>query len=348
MKNRESNIELLRILSAMAVVILHFNFFPQGGGAVENTSGVANYVLNFGECICACAVNVFIMISGYFSSTNNSVKTGKLFQILLQTMVFQEVFAIIYSFENGIWSVRRLVGALIPANYYVILYIVLMLISPYLNHVINNISKNNKTNIQFLAVVFCLFSIYPTLVDVLAGVLGDPLNGLSSIGYSGSGSGYTIINFILVYIVGTEIRIMDLPNKMSRQKVVILLSATMLALYVWHIAQPGTALMYSNPLLIFEGALFVILFCGINIRSAWINNFAKAAFTCYLVHLSLLRYFDFKILQNKNIMMILLIVVVLVSVIYLISCAAYLIWNFITKNFLYKIESCLPIIKFNY
>ena len=76
MKNeidRESNIELLRILLGFEVIILHFNYYPGGGGAVELTAGFTQTILVFLETLCICAINVFLLISGYFG-----VKTEKI------------------------------------------------------------------------------------------------------------------------------------------------------------------------------------------------------------------------------------------------------------------------------
>lgn len=66
---RQSNIELLRILASMAVIILHY-ITPNAGGAlqyVRNTGGGINEaILRLLESLLANAVNLFMMISGYF------------------------------------------------------------------------------------------------------------------------------------------------------------------------------------------------------------------------------------------------------------------------------------------
>lgn len=68
---RNSSIELLCILLGFAVIILHFNYYP--GGAVELTAGFTQTILVFLEILCICAVNTFILISGYYG-----VKTAKI------------------------------------------------------------------------------------------------------------------------------------------------------------------------------------------------------------------------------------------------------------------------------
>lgn len=65
--SRDSSIELLRIISACAVIILHYN--GGAGKALAYSSGTSHDILIFLECLSVCAVDVFIMISGYFLCT---------------------------------------------------------------------------------------------------------------------------------------------------------------------------------------------------------------------------------------------------------------------------------------
>ncbi len=74
--NRQSNFELLRFLAGIAVIILHFNYLPGGGGALECSTGIYYYVFLVLECICITAVNVFILITGYFNYDKNVIKVG--------------------------------------------------------------------------------------------------------------------------------------------------------------------------------------------------------------------------------------------------------------------------------
>ena len=63
-KTRQSNIELLRILAAEGVIILHYNNAGMGGGFlyVEPWS-INQLVMTFLESIFVCAVNLFILMN---------------------------------------------------------------------------------------------------------------------------------------------------------------------------------------------------------------------------------------------------------------------------------------------
>ena len=72
-EHRQSNYELLRLLAGMGVIVLHFNYLPFGEGALRNATGSTFFVLMIFEVVSICAVNVFILFSGYFGSESNSV-----------------------------------------------------------------------------------------------------------------------------------------------------------------------------------------------------------------------------------------------------------------------------------
>lgn len=87
---RNSSIELLRIVSMIGVVILHYN----GGGAFRYvTEGSVNeYYLYATESVFICAVNVFIMISAYFLCTTYERKFIKVVELIMQVVVFNYIF----------------------------------------------------------------------------------------------------------------------------------------------------------------------------------------------------------------------------------------------------------------
>ena len=65
-KARQANIELLRIIAMIMVVALHY--LVKGGAAVSLADNFAaiNIVLWLIKAICIVAVNVYVLISGYF------------------------------------------------------------------------------------------------------------------------------------------------------------------------------------------------------------------------------------------------------------------------------------------
>lgn len=277
-KNRNSSIELLRILAGMAVVVLHFNY-RAGGGAIEISNGIDKEILLLLEALCIGAVNIFILIAGYFNVDATKINISRLISIIIQTSIFSFIFYLASSIMNSAYSIIGLLGALLPINYYVILYVTLMIIAPFLNIVINYIDVRSQRLLLFI--IMGLFSVYPTLVDMLEECTKREFHGLSSISLMGSGSGYTIVNFTIVYMIGAILRKNDIASKVKNLHLYAAFLISLIIIYIWEKALPNTALIYSNPILIIESICIFLIFAKMNVKSKFINTVAPASFTCF-------------------------------------------------------------------
>ena len=63
--------------------------------------------------------------------------------------------------------------------------------------------KEKKT---LLIVLISLFAVYPILLDIIGLRRNIAMNGLNTIGLWGSEQGYTIVIFVLMYLLGCYIR----------------------------------------------------------------------------------------------------------------------------------------------
>ena len=189
---------------------------------------------------------------------------------------------------------------------------------------------------KLIGLVLCLFSIYPTLVCLIEDIVG-PLNGLSSIGISGSDGGYTIINFMLVYIIGAGINLTNIKVKKQLVGMVIILNTVLLAL--WGKVNSSISWMYCNPLVILNSAMIFLLFKDFRISSLLINKLSKASFTCFCVHLIILEKFEIqKAVQASTFYMIGHMSIVCLAT-YAVSYLAYKIWNIISSPILLRLEN---------
>lgn len=76
---RQSNLELLRILATLFVVIVHYNNTGSGKAFLYTDAMPLHYeILLIFEMLAICAVNIFVMISGYFLCTSTQVKISKI------------------------------------------------------------------------------------------------------------------------------------------------------------------------------------------------------------------------------------------------------------------------------
>ena len=176
--NRESNIELLRIFTAMGVVILHYNY----GRALQY---VDQSSLNFGvliglESFWICAVDLFVLISGYFLYGKKSVSIMKVVELLLQVSVFRLFLGLTPTIIQGDFvSLKDFFKLLLPMNYFVILYLVVYVLSPYINTLLLNLS--DLAFKRLLAVIFVLFSLLPTINDTVQFLAEIGMEDLSTI-----------------------------------------------------------------------------------------------------------------------------------------------------------------------
>ena len=130
---RSSNIELLRILSIIGVIILHYNNRTIGGG-FEYSEGINHVILSVLESVFISAVNIFVLISGYFMSKSQKRNIIKPLQLIVQVIIFSEAaYLIKCAAGSAVLSLKSLFSHLIPCNYFVILYVALYFISPFLN-----------------------------------------------------------------------------------------------------------------------------------------------------------------------------------------------------------------------
>ena len=255
-------------------------------------------------------------------------------QLLAQVIIFSVSKYTLISMIKCNFSIRGLVGALIPANYFVILYIVVFIISPYINLIFVHLdSRKRKLSICTLIL---LFSVYPTMVDVLIEVTKHSFNDLSSIGMYRSQYGYSIVNFALCYCVGAYIRFESEDiSKVNTSKLIGGLLACVIIMTVWSALNDRigyftekTAWEYCNPLVIVSAVCIFLLFKRINIKnSKLINSLAKGSFTVYLIHINLVTHVGVKLFVNKNIFFLLLHMALSSALIYFVCWIIYLVYS---------------------
>lgn len=293
MKERDSNFELLRCVIMMMVIVLHFNHASMGGALrfiQPNSSGY--FILHFFESISIPAVNCFVILYGYFDSRKNTRVIRKPILLILSVIGYNLLFYF-FGVASGIYvfSLRSFVSQFIPANYYVILYATLFLVSPYLNVILLKLSKIKFE--QMLGLFIILFSLLPTFTDTVFDLLNiNQIIGVSPVGLNGADAGYTIINFILLYLIGGYIsRYYESKRSFLFYFGLYLISAVLIFIMSLF---TETAWNYSNIVVILEAVALVLAFQKINLGSIkWINGISKTTFGIYLIHTNhiMLAYF---------------------------------------------------------
>ena len=181
-KPRLSNIELLRIFAMGLIVSSHLSYW---GGAYYHTEGLHHFVASLFLTGGKLGVSLFVMIGSVFMAKKN-MSCKAVLKILLMAILVDALFSVIMSFTGKHASI---IGVLYPLNksWFVNVYIGLMLVSPWLNKLINNICYKSYRNLCVVLTFFC--AVFPTIIFD-----GDFTNQFLWFVYL-----YLLTNFILKY-----------------------------------------------------------------------------------------------------------------------------------------------------
>lgn len=294
--------------------------------------GYNSAVLDAMSSVSICAVNVFVIITGYFSCMSYSRNVGKISNLLIQLIFYRLLFHSIANILNNrpILSLNELIGCVIPNNYFVILYLTLFLISPYINKLITCLSKNDYK--KMLIFFFILFSIIPFVVDILFFSVGPKYSeGLSTVSLRGGDFGYNIINFSLLYIIGAYLRIHSIKLR-NRQNFFGFIIASCFVYFGYEIetklsTSANVTFGYHSPFVILQAMFLFMFFSKLKFKSGAVNELSKAAFTCYLIQSYFLGHLRITYFINQQPYITMLHEIGSAIIIYLLSYVAYKIYN---------------------
>ena len=216
---RNIGIDLLRIVSSFYVILLHTLGL---GGILKNLEPqMTQYkVYWFIEIWSYCAVNIFIIISGFTGYTDEKKETdwSKLIIIWLQVVFYSVIIAVIYKFINtDMVSGETIRNMFFPLSndiyWFFSAYTGLYILKPFLNAAIRTINKKTLQDLMFIVFLsFCCFS-----------MVTNPFR-LSE--------GYSFSWFVILYLIGAYLKKGKIDEKFSALKsfgvLIILTTCTLL------------------------------------------------------------------------------------------------------------------------
>lgn len=199
MKERDTSIELLRVIAMLMVTTLHA--LGHGGVLEQYDFGTPGYVFfYFIETLCIVAVNVFVLITGYFM-VKSEFKISRVIKLLLQVEFFSVICLIFakFLFHANI-GLKGIMYTFLPLTsntyWFVSAYIILIILAPILNILIKSINKQQHAMILFALTI--LFSIIPTFCFWSRDILGN---------------GYNFVWFIVLYFTAAYIRLYGITSR---------------------------------------------------------------------------------------------------------------------------------------
>ena len=258
--------ELLRIIAMLMIVTLHFF-----SGDRQPTPGTANEMVYFiYESLAICGVNLFVMLTGYFSLDQNSIRFRKILDIILSVAFWEFVgFMLCVIAGTKSFQLKELIRAMFPiffgGRWFIKAYTILLLIMPFLNIVLKSISRRSYR--MLLAVQLFLFSFWPSFLP------NPPFDDY----------GYSFVHFISVYCLIGYYRLhpKEIPPKWLCLTGYFLCFGIVLFNKAFGI---GYEWACNSPFVIAEALFLFLFFAQIQIQQGWINRLAACAFGVYLVH----------------------------------------------------------------
>lgn len=335
-KTRESNFELMRIISMFMIVLWHVIIH---GKMLDNSTGIIQLFLYFILTICIVHVNSFVMVTGYFQYEKDfSLK--KFIKLFNMQWFYRAIITIIFTLIGFITlSKVDFLREVLPIgsfyNYWFLnCYLVLYLISPFLNKFIK--ACNQKELRHCLIISFILFSVVAYFT------------GNAAVNNSGS----TILQFVFLYLLGAYLHKYPISNnyhfiRFSKEKKQVIFMFLTIFFCVINFFMLSFSILvknldssiiksfadfiyngiyfYSNPFVIIQTIFYFLFFETLTVKSKIINKISGTTLGIYLIHdNSFVRNVIYKLLKIDNGNMIglkMLIYMFIVMIIIFIICS---------------------------
>lgn len=277
---RQSNIELLRLV-VMGMIVLH-HFIFHGLGLYRNLAfGEASLMdandtkmALIADSFLICGVNVFILISGWFSIKFKTKSFVKLFAICsFFAVVGWGIYLAVNDIPMGggilLRFVKRAVFVISSKTWWFIqLYFLLMFLSTPINKYIENASRKSL--------------IYTIGILLFINVYLGWIQGIEFVK-----DGYNLFNFIMLYMIGRYLRLYWNNDYSKYRDLLVFIAASIatavLALLLNRMGRNTyMALSYNCPFIIIASISLLLLFTKFNFKSKAINYLASSSLAIYL------------------------------------------------------------------
>lgn len=279
-KTRNSSVELLRILSMLTIVAIHYMGTNSLGELTKSFSLEAECFIIL-KTIINYGVNIFVIITGYYMSTKTEVSVRKIVKLLFDITFYGVIIYLSGVFFGELsFSLTDLIKSAVPIfaghRWFVKAYIVLFLLSPFIGKLLNSMDKKSHLTLIIISMLF--FSIWPAFL---------PFAPIEEMGFG-------FVNFILLFIISGYLR-RYVKKIRTSICVLIFLCATFITVFAQNFGYLGVSLpvvnsfvgyslAHNNPCNIIACCALFMLFVKNEFHSRIINMLAASAFAIYLIH----------------------------------------------------------------
>ena len=272
-KQRNSSVELFRILATFLVLIVHLNGWMAGGlvdwndASISNLHKVSQLIIQSLSVVC---VNCFLIISGWYGLKLKFASVWKMWILLFSIYV---PFYLFDCFLGGAaFSPVTLVKKILAfpcESYFVQNYLMLLFISPVLNAFI----EKDKSHLTIFALA--LFAIEVVMESVFQNKCLYIENG------------YSLFHFVTMYMLARAASIhKDKIIQVKKQRWIIGYFGCATLLCLLYFTPYKHTWAYSNPIVVIESFMLFFPFLYKTFYSKFVNWVAGGAFAVYIIQVT--------------------------------------------------------------
>lgn len=277
-KRRNCNIELLRVVAIIFIIIHHcvINGYGLQSGLLDNTLGKNElYYLSIINSFVIIGVNIFFLISGYFG-IRFSIK--KFITLIVNIYIYNfvlYVIAFIWGGESICFENVKYIFFPVYKYWFVFVYLILMLLAPIINHGIDALSRKAAlSNLLIFTILFC----------VLGFVSNSAMLGLNN--------GYSIVFAVYLYCIGRAMHKYNILHLKKGQQIACWLFSSVavclmsvLFIYFGKNNLAWKAFAYNNIFVVISAINFVYIFINAKeINNSMIPKLSKHVLPVYYIH----------------------------------------------------------------
>ena len=274
-KERNSSVELLRIIAMFLIVQSHFavhGYMALLDGSLSAVDNSFNRFLITAMTTGNIGNGLFMLITGYFMSTSKEFKKSRLVRIFIQVLLYSLLCYVVYTcvFGDYVFNLKDIFVAITPLSHdtywYFSSYVLILLFYPFINILTNELNQKK------LGLLICLMSV---VWGIIPSVTGRRFQGSSFL---------VFCNFYLIgayikkyYVKGLGFISYDNISLFNKKNIQIL---TYVSIILWFVLALITAyftpfyrIVYMGSPLVFLLSIFLfLLFINNNINYSRIIN----------------------------------------------------------------------------
>lgn len=274
MKERSSNFELLRIISIYMIVLYHMYLHSMWGG-ISSVPLCLSKVLTIGLSSWGIVgVDCFVLISSYFL-IDSKFKIMRIIRLILCMVFYQFSFLLITQWPTiELSSVcKALLVPILSDYWFATAYILLLLVTPFLNKLINVLNVSGLKKIS--AVLTCIVLFYHTM-------------------YPSASIGKWAI-FICLYFIAAYLKRSNAIHRINTRSNLKYLAFSLLLSFIlflifdnYNYIGPirhfhSSIIAKYSPLAAFISIITFLMFMRINFKSTVVNYLSKGVLGVYII-----------------------------------------------------------------